>query len=327
MANTALIIGIVVVMVIVAAVAMYTGILSPAGESYAAAIKKNTTHLECVSNTCTKVSGAGTNKCSPLGSACGNQTHLECISNTCTAVSGPGTNQCSPAGAACGKPDLTIPDVIYFVKDFDGKNATILLSATVKNIGDAQTGTPWTIATFALSAGGSTKLYNGTAFGSLLPGMNTSASVIATIAASTTYIVIVTADSANAIAESNESNNQKSIMFIINNSTLPDLTVTNLIYNATPSNSTSNAALSATVKNIGQAGAWSSGYENMKFLVSPNNLYFTSTPIIPAGGEFTINAYYNLTPGVYNATATVDYQKKVNETNDANNELTVTFVV
>lgn len=61
----------------------------------------NVTHLSCVSNTCTSVSGAGSNTCSPVGSAC-STTHLECVSNTCTAVAGSGANQCTPVGSACG---------------------------------------------------------------------------------------------------------------------------------------------------------------------------------------------------------------------------------
>lgn len=62
-------------------------------------------HLECRSNTCTSVSGAGVNACSLLGSSCGvtnqtNQTHLACVNNACVSVNGAGANLCS-SNAQC----------------------------------------------------------------------------------------------------------------------------------------------------------------------------------------------------------------------------------
>lgn len=62
----------------------------------------NQTHLSCLSNTCTRVQGNGTNECSPEGGVCGNVTHLECRYNTCSVIQGPGTNTCSPQGSQCG---------------------------------------------------------------------------------------------------------------------------------------------------------------------------------------------------------------------------------
>ncbi len=69
----------------------------------------NSTHLACISNTCTRINGAGANECSSVGVACGNQnqTHTECqtINSTrrCVIVPGNGTAQCrNDAGCQTG---------------------------------------------------------------------------------------------------------------------------------------------------------------------------------------------------------------------------------
>ncbi|MBI4182168.1 MAG: hypothetical protein HY520_04350 [Candidatus Aenigmarchaeota archaeon] len=109
MATPTALIAVVLLVVIVAGVAVYSGTFSsPAGQQYIAGAKKNQTnqtHLECVNYSCTRVAGAGQNRCAPVGSSCGNQTnqtHLECVSNTCSVVQGPGSNLCSPQGSSCG---------------------------------------------------------------------------------------------------------------------------------------------------------------------------------------------------------------------------------
>jgi len=72
------------------------------------------THLDCVSNTCSRVVGLGPDSCVGEGSACGvlppppppppQPQHLECQSNTCISVAGAGVNKCAPKGVACGIP-------------------------------------------------------------------------------------------------------------------------------------------------------------------------------------------------------------------------------
>ncbi len=65
----------------------------------------NQTHLACLNNTCSLVTGSGNNTCSPIGSFCGqppqNQTHLACVNRLCTVVNGTGANQCSTLGVKC----------------------------------------------------------------------------------------------------------------------------------------------------------------------------------------------------------------------------------
>ena len=84
----------------------------------------------------------------------GNITHLECINNTCTVVQGSGNNTCDFRGQACGGnqtlPDLIIVNLTIDVQLIEGNGtgnetnetfyrATVFV--TVKNIGDASTGT------------------------------------------------------------------------------------------------------------------------------------------------------------------------------------------
>ena len=84
----------------------------------------------------------------------GNITHLECINNTCTVVQGSGNNTCDFRGQACGGnqtlPDLIITNLTIDVQLVEGNGtgnetnetfyrATVFV--TVKNIGDASTGT------------------------------------------------------------------------------------------------------------------------------------------------------------------------------------------
>ena len=88
----------------------------------------------------------------------GNITHLECINNTCTVVQGSGNNTCDFRGQACGGnqtlPDLIITNLTIDVQLVEGNGtgnetnetfyrATVFV--TVKNIGDASTGTSFKI--------------------------------------------------------------------------------------------------------------------------------------------------------------------------------------
>ncbi len=69
-----------------------------------------TTHLECQSNVCVSVTGAGSNTggCTTAGVACNlsgstTEKHLECRSNACVEVAGAGANKngCTQSGSAC----------------------------------------------------------------------------------------------------------------------------------------------------------------------------------------------------------------------------------
>lgn len=52
------------------------------------------THLECVSNSCTEVDGAGANECSS-DADCESPTHLACVGQACTEIPGSGLDLCS----------------------------------------------------------------------------------------------------------------------------------------------------------------------------------------------------------------------------------------
>lgn len=72
-------------------------------------ISGSPTHLECISNTCTQVSGAGSNNCSPVGSSCGACTPTTCdapspaCDTTTTGIDNCG-GSCIKTGPACGSP-------------------------------------------------------------------------------------------------------------------------------------------------------------------------------------------------------------------------------
>lgn len=73
-------------------------------------IAEGATHLECQSNVCITVAGAGSNTggCTTAGTACQTdatptEKHLECRGNACVEVAGAGANKhgCTQAGSPC----------------------------------------------------------------------------------------------------------------------------------------------------------------------------------------------------------------------------------
>jgi|GEM_PF-1618770 hypothetical protein len=61
-------------------------------------------HLACQNDTCTKVSGSGSNQCVAEGDACvGGSSHLACQNDACVAVSGSGSDQCA-TNSDCAPP-------------------------------------------------------------------------------------------------------------------------------------------------------------------------------------------------------------------------------
>ncbi len=148
-----------------------------------------------------------------------NQTHLACVSNTCSLVSGFGNNTCSPLGSACGNlsfPDLTVTNLTVSNKTYmgstNGTNGTInyysvTLKATVKNIGTTIAGTS------------NTKLevvgYN---FANpstipLAPGSSIVVSANVYSIPQGSRVARAIADSLGSISESNEGNNVLSVNF------------------------------------------------------------------------------------------------------------------
>ncbi len=61
-------------------------------------------HLECISGSCQKVNGLGTNLCPVEGQACDSPRHKACISGMCSYVDGAGSDECPTMGVSCTPP-------------------------------------------------------------------------------------------------------------------------------------------------------------------------------------------------------------------------------
>ncbi|MBI4021607.1 MAG: hypothetical protein HY369_05170 [Candidatus Aenigmarchaeota archaeon] len=116
------------------------------------------------------------------------------------------------------------------------------------------------------------------------------------------------------------------------NQSLPDLTVTTLTAAVDPANQTSNVMLTATIANVGTAAASVSTTDFAVVSITGGGMIVIgksySTPSIPAGGQWVMTGYFNLTAGkTYNATVVADSLHVVTELNEGNNAKTITFAV
>jgi len=112
----------------------------------------------------------------------------------------------------------------------------------------------------------------------------------------------------------------------INTTILPDLTVISLGFTgggcggSSGGNATCNVSMEAVVKNIGNATADASFTE---LEVIGYDWSYVSTPLLVSGQQTTVLDYFTLSPGNYTLFALADAHYQVTESNEDNNNLTV----
>lgn len=189
-----------------------TLLLAPRGSSLDAS-GGNQTHLECVGLACKPVAGGGNDSCnSDADCQPANETYLKCIDLSCIEVAGNDTNECDFVGQACGGnqtfPDLIIANLTIDVQLVEGNGtgnetfyqATVFV--TVKNIGDASTGT-----SFRTEIDVSSFSPRNISTSALAPGQGITIIDVYSPIDEGNYNVTSFADILFQITESNESNN------------------------------------------------------------------------------------------------------------------------
>jgi len=145
-----------------------------------------------------------------------------------------------------------------------------------------------------------------------------------------TITVTAAADSTNAVAESNESNNTRSMSFkvLAYNPPLPDLTVASLAGDKPAYEAGDTVTVTAVVKNIGES---TSGATTIRLTVPNIGTYSKNVTALNAGASqtltFTFTAPTSLSAQSITVTAFVDPDNAVKENNESNNTRTAVITI
>ncbi len=226
------------------------------------------------------------------------------------AAAGPWTPLIRPAAAA-GSPDLTIESITINPSDpAVGDAVTIIVY--VKNIGSAPS--PSCYVTAEVDGA----IIDNQNIDGLQPGMTTTASFSWT-ATPGVHIIKATADSTDIVAESDETNN---IATFTLQPRAPDLTITSITYSPQTPLLRQEVLFTIHIANIGTAP---SGPNKVNFLVEGKSSGYQSVPSLAPGGTTDIIYPWYAEPGQFLMTAQVDADNQVQESNENNNQMSVTF--
>lgn len=130
-------------------------------------------------------------------------------------------------------------------------------------------------------------------------------------------VVIVTG---GVITESDETNNEKTVTFSPH---LADLIVHSITWSPTNPSIGDNVTFTMTIKNQGSGGSAESGVD---LLIDDVNADYKALGQIEAGGTAEVTFTWRVKAGTHQIKAIVDLQKDVPESEESNNEKTITFV-
>jgi len=122
------------------------------------------------------------------------------------------------------------------------------------------------------------------------------------------------------VTESDETNNEKIITF---SPSLADLIVQNITWSPTNPSIGDNVTFTMTIKNQGGGGSAESGVD---LLIDDVNADYKALGQIEAGGTAEVTFTWRVKAGTHQIKAIVDLQKDVPESEESNNEKTITFV-
>ncbi len=219
-------------------------------------------------------------------------------------------------------PDLIITDITYSPTSPAVGN-TVTFSAVVKNQGTA-----------AGAAGTVTFQVDGTQAATVTDTSSIAAGATLTVtgigswtATSGTHTLSAAVDTANATAESNESNNSYSENLTINPSGTPDLIVTDITYTPASPAAGNAVTFSAAVKNQGTA-AGAAGTVTFTVDGSLVSTVTNNTPIA-AGATSTITAdrTWAAANGTHTITVSADTTNATTESDESNNSLSKVLTI
>ncbi len=145
--------------------------------------------------------------------------HLECVGLQCLPVPGAGANLCATDFDCMNTTNTSLPDLVVAFNttvlnpSTNSTNGTVLVGLVVTNVGQASAGPSQTSLAIALS--GSLYSQESLATPALTPGA--SASLFSTLSSfpGGSYTTDASADAGQAVAESNENNNDATGSFIV----------------------------------------------------------------------------------------------------------------
>jgi subtilase family serine protease len=219
--------------------------------------------------------------------------------------------------------DLTISKMLFYPPD-PVENEIIYVAAKVKNIGGKQAER----SVVHWKVGGATQPGTWPVL-ALNPDQEQEVRLQASFPVPQAYRITVIADGTNQVKESDETNNEKFIDFIVHKRGKPDLIVKSATTTPTSPKVKQVAPLAITIKNIGDAPA-SNFHLCTTFLTIPSRGTYTfKKSSLRPGEEYTLTytqVFFDLT-GPNAIKVVVDCHNSVLESNEANNIYNLTVDV
>lgn len=247
-----------------------------------------------------------------LGIAAVGLHHIEASAKPNNEISG-GTNNiyAKIVAVANPMPDLVVKDITLSPEDPEIED-TVTITATIKNQGTSDAGHSYVacyIDDTLLTSKSIGPIDAGTA-------ITITCSWVAQVGSHT---IKVHADSSNKLAEIDETNNTKTFTF---STVAPDLIIQSISWLPEDPSRGDGVVFSITIKNQGTSKSCST---NINFYIDGNSRGYQDVLSIDAGGTVTKTYTWAAKVGQHPVKATVDEANNVNESNEANNEQTVTF--
>ncbi|MFC1913652.1 CARDB domain-containing protein [Chloroflexota bacterium] len=223
----------------------------------------------------------------------------------------PGITELTHTAYAAPAPDLIIETITWSPQN-PSIGDSVTFSVTIKNQGDGEAGS----SRVAYYADG---IHLGSAsVNSLAPGASTTKTFTWTAEAGSHTIKAI-ADSDNNVAESNENNNEKTFAF---SPAVADLIIQNISWSPQNPSKGDTLTFSITIKNQGSGSAAAS---RVDFYIDGSSRGYQQVQRMDAGNSATITYTWIAKAGSHDTRAVADAENYVTESDEANNEKSVTF--
>ncbi len=133
------------------------------------------------------------------------------------------------------------------------------------------------------------------------------------------HVIKAIADSNEQVAESDETNNTKTFTL---SPLAPDLVIQSISWSPETPSRGDSVTFSVVIKNQGSSKA---GFSRINFFIDGNSRGYQDIPIIEVGATITRTYSWAAAVGQHDITAIADVDGSVTESNESNNERTVTF--
>lgn len=212
---------------------------------------------------------------------------------------------------AASSPDLVI-DSITWSPDPPNIGEQTSFTVTIKNQGDAPAGSSY-VAFYIDNDYSDSALVP-----SIFPG-NSANVTFSWKAKAGDHLVKAVANSEGTVAESDESNNEKTFAFSV---LAPNLIVSSITWSPDKPSVDQQITFSVTVKNIGNKSANTSWID---FLIDGVSRGMQEGQALEPGANFTINYFWVAQPGQHTLHAITDSLNQVAESNKNNHDLTIIY--